>query len=84
MPTELSAGVLEERLAGMFAELLGLSEVGPEDDFFALGGHSLTAGRLIGRIRSELDVELSLLDFFDGPTVRELSVLLCAQRQPSD
>jgi amino acid adenylation domain-containing protein len=70
--------VAESRLAGLFAELLGLRRVGAEDDFFRAGGHSLLATRLAARIRQEFAVELPLSAVFDCPTPRRLAALLAA------
>ncbi|WP_198299665.1 non-ribosomal peptide synthetase [Tumebacillus avium] len=61
----------EAWMADLFAELLG-AQVGITDNFFARGGHSLTATRVISRLRGEYGVELSLQAFFEDPTVAGL------------
>lgn len=74
----------ERRLAELWGELLQLPDVGVDDDFFALGGHSLLAARLVARVRAELGVELSLLEFFESPTVAAQAATIdrASQRAP--
>jgi acyl carrier protein len=64
----------EEVLCRLFAELLGMEEVGIDVDFFDHGGHSLLATRLIGRIRNELNVDVKVTTVFRHPTVAKLAV----------
>jgi amino acid adenylation domain-containing protein len=68
-----TASSLEASLGEVVSELLHLSEVGPDDDFFLLGGHSLLGTQLIARIRERFDVEVPLLTLFERPTIRALS-----------
>jgi acyl carrier protein len=64
---------LEQVLANLFMGLLRVDRVGLRDNFFALGGHSLSAMQLVGRVREVLQVELPLRSLFESPTVGELA-----------
>jgi hypothetical protein len=64
---------LQELVAGLWAEVLGGGRVGLQDDFFALGGYSLLAIRLLARLRAVTSVDLPLRALFAHPTVAALS-----------
>lgn len=66
----------ERILCALFAEVLGVAQIAPEDSFFDLGGHSLLAIRLISRVRAMLGLDLSVRDVFESPTVAALDALL--------
>ena len=67
------------RVAAIWGEILGIEDVGGTDDFFALGGHSLNAVRMFGRIRKEFGQNLPLATLFEAPTVSDLSALISAR-----
>ncbi|HXO42091.1 MAG TPA: amino acid adenylation domain-containing protein, partial [Thermoanaerobaculia bacterium] len=64
---------LESHLAAMFAEVLGSEPVGVRDNFFALGGNSITGAVLINRLQQELGEIVHVVVIFDAPTVAQLA-----------
>src|ERR1700761_391230 len=63
----------EERLSHIWEEILEIERVGTTDDFFAIGGHSLLAVRLVSAIRKQFNAELPIAEVFDYPTVGQLA-----------
>lgn len=66
----------EEKLAQLFQEILGIDQVGTQDIFFEMGGHSLKAMMLVSRVHKELDIEVPLKEVFARPTVKELAAFI--------
>ena len=66
-------GKVEEAIAGIWQELLGLACVGRNDHFFELGGHSLLAAQMIASVRAAVGIDLPLRVLFDAPTVAALA-----------
>jgi len=67
---------IEEIVAGVWAEMLGLKEVGVEVNFFNLGGHSLLALRMVSRLQSAFQIELAVDSVFEAPTVSSLAAVI--------
>ncbi|MFJ1997644.1 amino acid adenylation domain-containing protein [Streptomyces asiaticus] len=68
----------EEAVCRVYADLLGATKVGIDDDFFALGGHSLIATRVVARLRSAVGIAVPLKTVFQQRTPRELAATLTA------
>ncbi len=75
---------IEEKLAAVFADVLGLERIGVHTDFFALGGHSLLATRAVNRIRTLLGVDVSVRALFDDRTVARVAVRVGGSTQADD
>ena len=69
-------GMVEEQLAALWQELLGIDRVGVHDDFFALGGHSLLATQIVARVRTLFRIDLRLAAIFEAPTVARMAELI--------
>ncbi len=63
----------QKRLADIWIEVLGIGEIGVDDNFFEMGGHSLLATGILSRIRSSFGVSVPLRTIFETPTIRQLS-----------
>jgi amino acid adenylation domain-containing protein len=74
--TEAPAGSTEALLTDIYRSVLGLSAVGANDDFFDLGGNSLTAGQLFQKINICFNLDLPLATLFHAPTVRRLAAVI--------
>ena len=75
------ANETEEKLVRIWQELLGISEVGVNDNFFSMGGHSLNAATLVYRIHKEFDVELPIREVFTSRTIKTLAELIRADEK---
>jgi acyl-CoA synthetase (AMP-forming)/AMP-acid ligase II/acyl carrier protein len=67
---------IEEELASIWAEVLVLDKVSANSSFLSLGGDSMLAAQIVSRVRSSFDVDVSLVDFFDTPTISDMAALL--------
>ena len=74
----IEGDILENILKTKFCELLdlGINEIDLDSDFFAMGGNSLIAMKLLSQLRETFDVEISLTDLFMTSTIREMKELL--------
>ncbi len=75
---------VEEALAEIWAQVLGVEQVGVHDDFFELGGDSMLATQIVSRVRTAMRVELAPLSFFEAPTVADLAVTVTEQIEEAE
>jgi len=78
-PAAPPVGKTEERLSAIWSELLGITAINRDDDFFALGGHSLMALRMFSRINREFERSLPLATLLEHPTIATLGAILAPE-----
>jgi FkbH-like protein len=74
---------VEESLARIWSECLAVEPIGATDNFFDFGGQSLIATRILARVRTEFGVEMSLTNFFERPTVKQMAAFIVQSIQGS-
>jgi amino acid adenylation domain-containing protein len=74
---------MASRMASVWRKVMGLQDIGPDDDFFDSGGHSLLAIRLISSIEEEFKIRLPVSAIFTSPTIRSMTALLRDQDKES-
>ncbi|HEY2011527.1 MAG TPA: phosphopantetheine-binding protein [Rhizomicrobium sp.] len=77
---------LQEQVATIWARALGVKKIGPDDNFFALGGHSLLGVKLIAEIQAKtgIEEELKLADLLEFPTLGAFTAHLESLMAPSE
>lgn len=82
-PTQPPRNDLELRIATVWTEMLGIDEVGIDDRFFDLGGHSLNAVAMISKLRESLGANVPVAEFFERPTIAALAEQLGSEVAPA-
>jgi natural product biosynthesis luciferase-like monooxygenase protein len=82
-PTRAPSSDLEGQIAAIWCELLSLPSVGADDNFFDIGGHSLLSAQLLLKLKPLAAGELSLVDMFRFPTVRQLAKFMQKSAEPA-
>ncbi|MHC8406521.1 amino acid adenylation domain-containing protein [Pseudomonas sp. TMB3-21] len=82
-PFEAPEGDLEQRLAAIWADVLGVAQIGRRDNFFELGGHSLLAAQASARVELELSIELPLRTLFESADLQAYAAM-AGQHAPAD
>ncbi|RMT11375.1 Amino acid adenylation, partial [Pseudomonas coronafaciens pv. oryzae] len=70
---EAAEGPLEKAIAAIWADVLGIEQVGRQDHFFALGGHSLLVMRVLAQVRQQLNLDVSPAALFAAPALRQFA-----------
>ncbi|WP_117213049.1 acyl carrier protein [Allorhizocola rhizosphaerae] len=69
----ISHRIEETTLCGLFAEVLGVPEIDPNDSFFDLGGHSLSVSKLVRLMRTRQEIDITMRVVYDNPTPASLA-----------
>ena len=72
---------MEQSVAQVWQEVLGLEQIGIHDNFFEIGGTSLRAVQVISKLRSQLGVDVSLINMFEKPNIKALATLLEGEQE---
>ncbi len=84
VPYQAPSSPVEAKVAELWQLVLGVERVGVHDDFFLLGGSSLSGLRILSELRGEFDVELPLRSFFEARTVAAMAELIAAEQRRSE
>jgi surfactin family lipopeptide synthetase C len=76
LPAEAYLDPVQEKLIGIWREILGKNDIKLDDNFFELGGHSLLAVRIIARVRTVFGTNVPLRSIFEAPTVAGLAEVI--------
>jgi amino acid adenylation domain-containing protein/non-ribosomal peptide synthase protein (TIGR01720 family) len=82
-PFEAPEGELEQQLAAIWADVLGVAQIGQHDNFFELGGHSLLAAQASARVELDLGIELPLRALFESTDLQAYAAM-AGQHAPTD
>jgi amino acid adenylation domain-containing protein len=74
--------LIEEKVSGIWTEVLGLDQIGINDPFLELGGDSLRATQVINRVRAKFHLEIPITILFEAPTVAEMSAIIAQHLTP--
>ncbi|NOX38149.1 MAG: SDR family NAD(P)-dependent oxidoreductase [Calditrichaeota bacterium] len=72
---------LEKEIASVWEQLLGIEGIGVHDNFFDLGGNSLSGTQLVAKLRSQFQVDLPLRELFEDPTIAAVAAIIERQRE---
>ena len=79
-PFALPASGIEKSLARIWEEVLDVRPIGNHDRFFDLGGHSLSASRVVSRVIQQFQLDIPLRSLFESPTIADMATVITAHR----